>query len=250
MTIHPFPSSLRLAKLLWGALLTGLLAMPARAQHDLEITGLPDDAPFSVTAWADASRLVIDLHLRSDWHAYSRDVGGGEPLRISFAKDSGIHALGKLRLPKDHEGQLTGHVRIEQWIRVDEGSHQLDATLDFMVCDAMRCLPPIQLCLRGKITPLRVLLVTSGKDAFTERIHAFLVKRGFEASVSTYDTVDVDTCDRHDLVLAASKLFREDGKGGRKASSFPRTQRPIVAVGFLGTRLIENHGLAMASGYI
>ena len=32
--------------------------------------------------------------------------------------------------------------------------------------------------------------------------------------------------------------------------AFPRTDTPIVAVGFFGTELIERHGVAMTSGYI
>jgi len=32
--------------------------------------------------------------------------------------------------------------------------------------------------------------------------------------------------------------------------AFPRTDTPIVAVGFYGTELIEAHTVAMTSGYI
>ena len=81
-------------------------------------------------------------------------------------------------------------------------------------------------------------------------VASFLGGRGLAVTTSTYDKVSSKLCDAHDVVLAASKLFRQDGAGGRKASSFPRTKTAILAVGFLGTRLIENHGLAMTSGYI
>ena len=220
------------------------------AQHELDVEGVSPDAPFTVRAWADASRLVVDLELAKGWHAYARDVGGGEPISLELAKDSAYQAVGKLRLPSDEKGKLRGRVRIEQWIKATGRSQNIAAKLNFMVCDPLQCLPPIELALSGKVKPLRVLLAVSSKDDFATRVAGFLEKRGFVVSSTTYDEVDVKTCDTHDVVLAASKLFRQDGKGGRKASSFPKTKTPIVAVGFLGTRLIENHGLAMTSGYI
>ncbi len=248
MPSHISPGHWCQAALLWLAI--PLLAGVLPAQHEIEVTGTPVDAPFAARAWADASRLVIDLDLQPDWHAYSRDVGGGEPVTLNLAKDGGVHAVGKLRLPVDHNGELTGRVRIVQWIRADQGIDQITATLDLMVCDPMQCLPPIRLSLRGKITPLRILLVASSVDDHARRTREFLTNRGLQVTLSTYDEVDTQACDDHDVVLAASKLFREDGKGGRRASSFPKTSSPIVAVGFLGTRLIEHHGLAMTSGYI
>jgi len=141
-------------------------------------------------------------------------------------------------------------VRIEQWIRPGKDANTVAATLDLMVCDPLQCLPPIELAIRGKITPVRVLVVPSSADEHAERIAKFLRNRGFAVTPTTYDEVDAAACDRHDVVLAVSKLFREDGKGGRKARSFPKTKAPIVAVGFLGTQLIESHGIAMTSGYI
>lgn len=226
-----------------------LAAQHLTAQHDVEIRGVPADAPFAVTAWVDATRLVIDLELNDDWHCYASDIGGGQPLSLEFTGDSAVRAVGKLRLPRDRAGELHGRVRIEQWIRAKVGD-TFRAKLDFMVCDPMQCLPPIELTLRGKISPLRVLLVTSSSDAYAERVRSFLSERQFAVTSVLYDQVDAKTCDAHDVVLASSKLFREDGKGGRKARSFPKTESPIVAVGFLGTQLIENHGIAMTSGYI
>jgi hypothetical protein len=59
------------------------------------------------------------------------------------------------------------------------------------------------------------------------------------------------TCDTHDVVLADSKLFRIGEAGSiQRAHGFPETTSPIVAVGFLGTKLIEGQRIAMASGYI
>jgi hypothetical protein len=104
--------------------------------------------------------------------------------------------------------------------------------------------------LRGPIEPLRILLVVGVRDEHAARIEAFLRKRGFAPSVTTYAEVDLKSCDAHDVVLADSKLFRENRGALKHALEFPKTKSPIVAVGFLGTELIEAQGLAMTSGYI
>ena len=70
-------------------------------------------------------------------------------------------------------------------------------------------------------------------------------------AVTTYAKVDTRACDRHDVVLADSKLFRKNEKGSvNRARGFPATRTPIVAVGFLGTELVEGQKIAMTSGYI
>jgi len=236
------------------ALLAGALA----AQGNLVVTGMPDRAPFTVEATADPARLVVQIDLKEGWHAYARDVGGGEPISLTVSKGSAFAGVGKLHLPKDEGGELHGRVKITQWLRpvadaktaTDEDHRVVSATLNLMVCDAMQCLPPIELTIRGKVEPLRVLLVTSSEDEHAARIGKFLTERGFVVKATTYPQVDAKTCDAQDLIVADSKLFRQDGEGGRKARDFPRTRTPIVAVGFLGHLIIEAHGLAMTSGYI
>jgi Thiol:disulfide interchange protein DsbD, N-terminal len=240
-----------------SCLILGLLffAGTLGAQRELTITGIPEEAPFKVRATADPSRLIVELDIKKGWHAYSRDTGGGEPIALSLSKGSGFARVGKLRLSKDKEGELHGRVKIEQWLEPAAGGdkkskHGIEAKLNFMVCDPMQCLPPIELTISGKIEPLRVLLVTSSKDEHATRIQKFLIDRGFSVEATTYPEVDSKTCDAHEVILADSKLFREDGKGGRKARDFPKTKTPIVAVGFLGHLIVEAHGLAMTSGYI
>jgi hypothetical protein len=99
--------------------------------------------------------------------------------------------------------------------------------------------------------PLDVLVVVDKKDARSERLAAFLKKGGFAPKVTTYADVTSRACDRAEVVLADSKLFRKNAKGSvGRARKFPKTKSPIVAVGFLGTELIEGHGVAMTSGYI
>ena len=99
--------------------------------------------------------------------------------------------------------------------------------------------------------PLDVLVVVDEQDARSARIVDFLKKGGMAPKVTTYATVTARACDAADVVLADSKLFRKNAAGSiGRARAFPKTESPIVAVGFLGTELIEGHGIAMTSGYI
>ncbi len=99
--------------------------------------------------------------------------------------------------------------------------------------------------------PRSVLLVVDQEDARSERIAAFLRQGGMTPKVTTYEKVTVRACDGVDVVLADSKLFDRNAAGSRaRARKFPKTSSPIVAVGYLGTELIEAHGIAMTSGYI
>ena len=102
---------------------------------------------------------------------------------------------------------------------------------------------------------LRLLLVTPGTPARTARIRAFLAGHGIALQAARYGQVTKEACDGVDLVVADSPAddkaaFRRSMKLRRRARSFPRTAAPILAVGYLGTELLEAQGLAMASGYI
>jgi DNA-binding response OmpR family regulator len=98
---------------------------------------------------------------------------------------------------------------------------------------------------------LKVLLVVDKEDARSKRLAELLKRSGMAPKVTTYAKVTANTCDAHDVVLADSKLFRKNEKGSiGRARGFPKTKSPIVAVGFLGTELIEGQKIAMTSGYI
>ena len=141
-----------------------------------------------------------------------------------------------MRLPITHAGE----------------GQSLSARLDLIVCDAMTCLPPMELEIRGEVKPLRVLLVVDERDERSARIADFVEQRGFELAQTSYAEVTAKLCDEYDVVLADSPLFggKRVGKHIRSAREFPRTKTPIVAVGFYGTELVEGQGVAMTSGYI
>ena len=98
---------------------------------------------------------------------------------------------------------------------------------------------------------IHIIPVVPGKSVNPESITDLLQRKGMAPKVTTYAKVTTRACDKHDVVLADSKLFRKNEKGSiGRARGFPKTSSPIVAVGFLGTELIEGQKIAMTSGYI
>ncbi|HMQ22704.1 MAG TPA: hypothetical protein PKE00_09460 [Planctomycetota bacterium] len=233
-------------------LLPCLLALFAlRAEglaQDVEISGIPDGAPFGVRARIDRARLVIDLSFKAGWHCYARDVGGGDPVRLRMRKATHATWLGDLVLPETKDGKLAQNVRLVQQLRLPSDAVDFDAVLDLMVCDALQCLEPIELRLHGRVEPLRVLCVVDVIDEHAERIRGFLDERGFKATLATYRETTAADCEPHDVLLCDSKLFRAAKLDGVRA--FPKTNKPMVAVGFLGTELLEAQGIALTAGYI
>ena len=227
-------------------------APAAAAQTSLTVDGVPEGAPFTVSASATPNVLVIDLAFEPEWHAYAEDVGGGQPVEVHVSDDSALDAAGALVLPEAPGGKLEGEVRLRLPLEPleDGGALALDATLHVQVCDALECLAPMALRITGEVEVLDVLLVSPMAGERADRVVGWLKARGFEVAPTTYADVTQERCDAADVVLADSYLFRANGGATADARRLPRTETPIVAVGFLGTQLVEAHGVAMTSGYI
>lgn len=239
----------------WSPLVAALgsFAAAALAQAPLAVTGLPERAPLSITASATATALNVDLSLESEWHAYARDVGGGQPVSLALAPDCGFVATGPQRLPPDDGGKLHGRVHVELPIAARGAGRALRATLALQVCDPLMCLPPMSITIAGEVPDagaFPVLLVVDVEDEHAARIEAFLQQRGFTVALTTYADVTAADCERAAVVVADSKRFGQTAKVRERVLKFPKTTTPIVAVGFFGTELIEAHGVAMTSGYI
>jgi len=231
--------------------LTGLVA-----QTELAVAGMPDDAPLTVTASHDGAKLRIVADLQKGWHLYGRDVGGGQPVAVTITGGA-FTAAGELVTPMDSSGLITCTAELTLLLRRTGNGDALAATMSFMVCDALRCLPPIVLELRTAATPapaagapFRVLLVAGDDGERTQRIAHFLRDRGFSPTVTTYAAVTTALCDSNDVVIADSQTFMAERGKKVPAEKFPPTQTPVVAVGFLGTRVLEANKVAMACGYI
>lgn len=226
----------------------------ALGQAVLEVSGLPDDAPVAIRAAATTELLVVDLALEPEWHAYAIDKGEGQPITLRIDGDCAFVAAGGLRIEPSDAGVLTGDVRLELPLVAQRGAEKIRATLEFMVCDALQCLPPMSVAIRGSVAAgpaaNSVLLVADQVDERSARIEKFLGERGFDVTVTTYEKVTATDCDRVAVVLADSKLFGQGAKVRQLVLKFPQTVSPIVAVGFHGTELVEAHQIAMTSGYI
>ena len=193
---------------------------------------------------------------------YGRDVGGGQPVQVKILDGSCFKAAGKLVVPMDDKGQITGDATLSLPLRRTKKGAKLRASFSFMVCDALMCLPPREVTLEtaalgAAATPqkLKVLLVTLDDDERTARIKSFLEARGFGCTVTHFKDVRKKACDRHDLVLTDSpnadkEASRTSMRARKHAIAFPETKSPIIATGFLGTELLEAHKLALTSGYI
>lgn len=223
---------------------------PLAAQQRLDVQGVEAGGPVAVTASLDAAapELVVEVAIDDGWHLYARDVGGGQPVALEVAGGSSFAADGALRVPDTADGTLHGEVRLVLPLRRVADGDALMATLRYMACDPLMCLPPQEVTLAA--APMRVLLVVTEPGARAERIATFLTDRGLQCTVRTYADVAAADCEAHDVVVADSPYFKEAGKHRKAAAAFPETPTPVVAVGFLGTVLLEANRIAMACGYI
>jgi len=235
--------------LLHCALSLLLATASALAQMPLE-TSDHEVREVVLAAAATPEVLVVDLAIADGWHGYSRDVGGGDPVRIELAADCDFVVAGPVRLPETFEGKVIGNARWELPIKARGAGEDLRAVVWFQICDELECFAPARVEMRGNPQPIAVLVVVDQQDDRSARIAKFLKQRGCEPSVTTYEVVTAAECDRHDVVLADSKLFRKGLRIREQVLAFPQTDTPIVAVGFYGTELVEAHKVAMTSGYI
>jgi hypothetical protein len=131
-------------------------APPSSAQSKLTVAGVPGGAPYRVRAESTDKTLKVTLDLDTEWHAYSRDVGGGRPVSLVAGAGSDFAAAGPAEVPDGEAGKLDGVVTLSlPLVRVGEG-HELRAELALQVCDALQCLLPTTLTLEGEVEPLDV----------------------------------------------------------------------------------------------
>jgi hypothetical protein len=239
------------SRLLAAALLAlGTYAPAQETARPLTVTGLLPSAPLTIAAEATPSKLVLRVEIQPGWHLYGRDTGAGKVIELAILEGSSFQANGALSAPIDAKGEITGLAEITLPLERTAPGDSLRARFTFMACDPLLCLPPMEVLLANAPESPTVLLVAIKKDERSARIAAFLEARGFRPTVATYDSVTTAQCDAHDVVLADSPYF-DQAKGARKhADRFPETTSPIVAVGFLGTVLLEAQKVAMACGYI
>ena len=242
-------------------LVLSLITTTVAGQVRLDVEGIERGDPFTVSATASSQDLTLSIAMKKGWHMYARDVGGGDPVSLTVAKASCFAAGGELEIPASADGKLKGTFKLVLPLRRAKPGGALSARFSFMACDALMCLPPRDITLSTKKIagagkgPLKVLLVTLGEAERRGRIKTFLDERGFACTLGEYEGLTAKQCEQFDVIVADSPnasdaVAREVRKKRRVAMQFPRTKTPIVAVGFLGTELLEAHEIAMACGYI
>jgi len=225
----------------------------------LSVTELDAAEPFQVSAVAHEQQLSIEVRLEPGWHMYGRDAGKGPPVAITILQGSCFEAAGAPVIPMDAEGEIKGKTTITLPLRRTRSGNSLKARFSYMVCDALECKAPAEFTLERSHSaskPLTVLLITSDDKSRSDRIQEFLQKAGFTCKVTQYAAVTKAECEAHDLVVYDSPCSDQDtwrtvSRAGRKhAAEFPKIKTPLIAVGFLGTELLDAHRLAIACGYI
>jgi hypothetical protein len=240
--------------LLVAAALAAALLPAQQAPVPLAVTGLDKAAPLKMTATLDGLQLKVQIALDAGWHLYGRDTGGGQPVRVELEPGSAFAAAGPLQVPMDAKGEITGKAELVLPLRRTGAHPGLLARCSFVTCDALECLPPMDVQFSNQPN---VLLVAVGRGERADRIAAFLTSRGFHTTTTTYDEVQLAQCDASDLVIADSPTFDDLGaRTGQRAAAdaaarrFPLTSAPLICIGFLGTELLKAQKVSMASGYV
>jgi hypothetical protein len=104
----------------------------------------------------DEVTLVFVAEIEKGWHLYSQDLPEGGPIKTTFVitpgeqfEISGPVTEGKATdfYDKNFEMQLkyfSGTAEFRQKIRIKSGeAFQIPASVEYMVCDDLRCLPPV-----------------------------------------------------------------------------------------------------------
>lgn len=226
------------------------------AQTRLEPKGTSEKGPVEISAYATEHTLFIQVDLKERWHAYAPGSKAGMPVALKSLETSDYLVSGELVVPQNEKGEVSGaavfRAPIKKKKKAGEGNDLL-VEFDYQVCDGRICLPPSTCKFSGKPSkgPARVLLMVREEGERTDRIIAMLNSEGFDCTTRTYESQpDKDFCDRFDVVIIDSENYGKSKALYKLANEFPKTQAPMVAVGYVGCRVISSHQIAMASGYM
>jgi DsbC/DsbD-like thiol-disulfide interchange protein len=107
---------------------------------------------------ADTYEIVLTAELEKPWHIYSQNTGKGGPIPTAVAfkanplimKNGAVKELGKLEKNYDENFKTnvlyySDKVQFVQVVKVKGGlKTNLSGTIEYMVCDDSRCLPPVK----------------------------------------------------------------------------------------------------------
>lgn len=205
-------------------------------------------------AAATIDQIFITVTIESEWHIYAPGSKAGVPLTVKMNEGSDFSLAGDIHVEQNEKGEVGGVATIRIPIERSGEGNKLDFDFDYQACDALECEEPVRLNFVGDVSnqgPRKVLLVVDANDERAQRISKLISDAGIDCETHLYkDELSREFCDSFDVVITDCPGFRNSRDGLAAVEKFPRTDTPIIAVGFLGTRLIENHKLALTSGYI
>ena len=107
---------------------------------------------------ADTYEIVLTAELEKPWHIYSQNTGKGGPIPTSIVfkanplivKNGAVKERGKLEKTFDDNFKTnvlyySDKVEFVQTVKVKGGIRtNVSGTVEYMVCDDSRCLPPVK----------------------------------------------------------------------------------------------------------
>ena len=119
----------------------------------------------SVEKIADTEyKLIVKATIDDGWHLYSQNVPEGGPIPTTFTFDNPENAFSLNGNTSEEEGHtiddpifemrityFDGSTQFEQRITTNKAISTINATVEFMVCDDTRCLPPTETSLVFKL---------------------------------------------------------------------------------------------------
>ena len=228
--------------------LTGRLSGQAKLKLDGET-----QAPVDVSACATQGMLFIRVDLKDQWHLYAPGSTAGVPITVKALENSDYELSGEITVPQNDRGEISGTAVVRVPIRRKRSGNRLSVEFGYQACDARTCLLPARCSLLGEPSrgPVDVLLMVRAQGDRADRIAGMFRSEGFRCTVRTFESrPDRGFCDRFDVVIGDCEGYQQSKSIVSFARDFPKTQTPIIAVGFLGSELVEAHQIAMTSGYI
>jgi len=105
----------------------------------------------------DEYKLITKASIESGWHLYSQNVPEDGPIPTTFTFNDSEGSFEFIGVPTEEEGRTVDdpvfemkikffekHTTFEQLVKISGNGNTVNGTVEFMVCDDQRCLPPTE----------------------------------------------------------------------------------------------------------
>ena len=181
------------------------------------------------------AEINIKADIQPGWHVYSQFIkeGGPIPTSFSFNPSKDYTLIGKVAespkaissFDKNFNMQIAWHekqVVFKQLVQVNKAT-TVKGTLEFMVCNDEKCLPPDEVTFDIPVSVKAAKAVAIPSELTAPPI--------LPSKTSLPDTLDADTGNKKSLVSEPSPLLKNDSKPKNKEDG---TLLAIFVAGFLG----------------